>query len=702
MLRLCGLLLICSTLIDAKVDIINSDPDVLVGRDTLLLCKADTEGTISWLKGDDEIDEEFVQKIDESSSKLNLKNVALEDAGIYTCVFENEHGTQKKVDYQIYVYQTPDFGNTPVYHEFLVNQTVTIPCVVTGKPAVEVHWYRNDRIVNDDGRGDGHAAGSSALLCGRGHLRILPDKSLQILGIQQEDSGIYTCEGRIRGRPIKRELQISVIVNEPPTVLIHQERRSVFAGPNTTVSIVCLVKGVPRPNISWIVPSPSEDSRHRYNSDKSELTISAVTRSDFGEYVCTASNKIGENTATFNLDVSERPSVALYPPELAVIPGETGSVICNATGHPTPTIQWFRKTANEKMMNVEGSEMTLENVMPSDGGLYSCIASSAAGTTSRDFKLITWPGTPTKFSVTPGPSSSILIQSSSVQEGGSSITKYILQWKKPSEDKWSESIVQPKNPLVITGLEPYTEYVVRFAAKNSHFQGNFSTEHEIFTQSQREPDSPILSLSEKKLDKSSVTIPIKQQKDGGSPVLHYVVKYKGNKENEEWTEKEIPGNSSKIQLNNLQYDANYQMEVYAVSLNGSSSPAKINFTVPQPVSQPALGKGGVVGIVMFIFLLLMVSVDAFCCYTNHCGLLNFLARKLFGHKVSDSKGMDEEANNSTGDVKLSGLTLPRGSIPKLQSPNGAVNGVHSEVTCDKAPLTKFEKKPESTDQAAEA
>lgn len=48
---------------------------------------------------------------------------------------------------------------------------------------------------------------------GRGHLRILPDKSLQILGIQQEDSGTYTCEGRIKGRPIIRELQISVVVN---------------------------------------------------------------------------------------------------------------------------------------------------------------------------------------------------------------------------------------------------------------------------------------------------------------------------------------------------------------------------------------------------------------------------------------------------------------------------------------------------------
>ncbi|KAL0171416.1 hypothetical protein M9458_031727, partial [Cirrhinus mrigala] len=51
-------------------------------------------------------------------------------------------------------------------------------------------------------------------------------------------------------------------------------------------------------------PSTFDDSRYKYNSDKSELTISAVTRSDFGEYICIATNKIGENSATFILDVS--------------------------------------------------------------------------------------------------------------------------------------------------------------------------------------------------------------------------------------------------------------------------------------------------------------------------------------------------------------------------------------------------------------
>jgi len=38
--------------------------------------------------------------------------------------------------------------------------------------------------------------------------------------------------------------------------------------------------------------------------------------------------------------------------------------------------------------SVERSELIFENVVPSDGGVYSCIASNMVGTTTADFQLI--------------------------------------------------------------------------------------------------------------------------------------------------------------------------------------------------------------------------------------------------------------------------------------------------------------------------
>lgn len=67
---------------------------------------ADGEGDFSWLKDEDDVDEDrhLVQKMDESSNKLKLKNIQLSDSGLYSCVFESDHGTQRS-NYQIYVYR---------------------------------------------------------------------------------------------------------------------------------------------------------------------------------------------------------------------------------------------------------------------------------------------------------------------------------------------------------------------------------------------------------------------------------------------------------------------------------------------------------------------------------------------------------------------------------------------------------------------
>ncbi|KAG7469011.1 hypothetical protein MATL_G00124300 [Megalops atlanticus] len=683
-----AVLLLLTSLTDARMEIITNSQDLEVGSDQLLLCKAGGEGNIIWRKDGEDIEEDgdklVVEKVDETSSKLTIKEATLQDTGRYTCVCDFDSGGSDDTSVQIYVYEGPKFGNMSTYHEFLEGQDAVIPCIVTGLPSVVVKWPP----ATSDGR------------------HMLQDNSLVIPNIQRHQRGTYVCEATIRGRPISKRTNVSVVVNAPPTVEIHEKQKSILAGPSSNVTIICLVSGFPHPTISWSSPPSSDASRYVFNSDRSELVIPSVVRSDFGEYTCTGTNKISEGSATFMLDVSEHPKVALSADVLEVDPGQNASVTCKGSGHPPPKIQWLKKSTNQEVtsssgrVKAEGPTLEFMDIAPSDGGLYTCVGINTAGNSTTDFSLQTWPGTPDRVSVSPGPTSAHFSLLAPLVDGGSPITQYTLQWRKEGEDSWSHRVIQSNDPLVITSLKPYTSYSVRFAAKNRLGQGGFSPEQSVRTQAKREPDSPVLKTSESQVQKNSFSIPISQLDDGGSPITHYVIRYRPDKDGKDWQDMQLLSNATAVQLSNLQHSTSYQLQVMAVNANGTSRPALLNFTMP--VVQPqktGMGKGGVIGIVMLIFLVLLIAVDATCCYTNRCGLLMFLAVKLLGQKAPVSKGLEEgDGDLSTIDVKLNGLAAQRGSIPKQQQQNGA----QSEVTCDKAPLTKFEKPPANSDPSTEA
>ncbi|KAF5907171.1 neural cell adhesion molecule 1-like isoform X2, partial [Clarias magur] len=655
-----------------KVDLIVRSKDIAVGSTEVLFCKASKSTTFTWHKDDEEVEGNI--ESDEEKSRLTLKNVKLSDSGKYKCICDfDDQELEDSVD--IYVFEPISFGSTKTYHEFVVNQTVDIPCLVSGKPEVETNWlWNNLRVLNND----------------TSNLSVLSNGSLRITNIQREHHGIFICEGRIKGRPKTETLSISVVVNVPPTVIVRGERTKVVAGPNKNVTLICLVNGAPHPNITWETPQASDSSRYIYNSDKSKLIIPGVARSDFGNYVCTAANKIGKDHASFTLDVIELPLVSLSQSEMVVKPGDSASILCNATGHPTPTVQWINKIQKSAMssssrMAVMGPQLQIENVLPSDGGVYSCKATNEAGSNTQDIILITSPGVPGLFSVSPGPAAFKINLQESCLNGGSPIVQYVIQWRENSTNVWKETLITSPGQLEVTSLAPYTEYFVRLAAKNKHFLGNFSDEKTISTLARREPDMPELSVLEGKAERNSYSIPVKKGIDGGSPVTYYIVRWRMKKDGETWREKKIDVNSTTVHLQNLEYDSDYQAEIIAGNDNGFSKPFETHFSIPQ--AQPSLGKGGVVAIVLVIFVFLLVGVDALCCYTNRCGILNFLARKLFGPNMSESKSLEEGVFNNA--VTMNGLEKQRGSIPKLQSMPKTINGVQSEVTCDKAPLTKF-------------
>uniref|UniRef100_A0A3Q3WLZ6 Ig-like domain-containing protein n=1 Tax=Mola mola TaxID=94237 RepID=A0A3Q3WLZ6_MOLML len=217
---------------NAKMSIITTKQDIEVGNELLLFCKAGGEGEITWQKdGEGIIDEDKVTTMDETSSKLLIKKATLQDAGTYTCMCEFESGHKDNFMVQVYVYEGPSFSQTTLYHEFLEGTDGMVPCLATGKPAVDVVWLRDKQTFSSDGR--------------------LSDNTLLMKKVRREDAGTYVCRAQIRGRPIYKELSVSVVVNDPPTVRLKEEEKKVMAGSETNVSLLCLVDGIPKPNITW-------------------------------------------------------------------------------------------------------------------------------------------------------------------------------------------------------------------------------------------------------------------------------------------------------------------------------------------------------------------------------------------------------------------------------------------------------------------
>ncbi|XP_033252505.1 leucine-rich repeats and immunoglobulin-like domains protein 1 [Drosophila miranda] len=118
------------------------------------------------------------------------------------------------------------------------------------------------------------------------------------------------------------------------------------------------------------------------------LRLTNVTYESAGRFQCVVSNAFGTTYAQkFKISIGIHPSFMHVPSNLTLDAGETARLVCSASGDPMPEIalQKFGATdfpaATERRLQVirEENAFLITNAKPSDSGIYTCTAESAAG-----------------------------------------------------------------------------------------------------------------------------------------------------------------------------------------------------------------------------------------------------------------------------------------------------------------------------------
>ncbi|XP_015233978.1 PREDICTED: fibroblast growth factor receptor 3-like isoform X11 [Cyprinodon variegatus] len=251
-------------------------------------------------------------------------------------------------------------------------------------------------------------------------------RTLRIINVSYEDSGVYTCRlahtnALLNNYTIKVTDSLSsgddedydedpVEAGAPYWTRPDRMDKKLLAVPAAnTVKFRCAAEGNPMPTIHWLKNGKEFKGEERMGGIKLRhqqwsLVMESAVPSDRGNYTCVVQNKHGTISHTYQLDVLERSPhrpilQAGLPANQTVVVGSNVEFHCKVYSDAQPHIQWLKhievngsrygpdgapyvnvlKTAGINTTDKELEVLFLTNVSFEDAGEYTCLAGNSIG-----------------------------------------------------------------------------------------------------------------------------------------------------------------------------------------------------------------------------------------------------------------------------------------------------------------------------------
>ncbi|XP_073441408.1 neural cell adhesion molecule 1 isoform X2 [Dendrobates tinctorius] len=630
------------------------------GSDAVIVCDVSSSLTtvIIWKhKGRDVQFKKDIRFVILANNYLQIRNIKRTDEGTYRCegrILARGEINYKDIQVIVNVPPTVRARQVDVNATASMGESVTVSCEADGFPEPEISWTKRGETIED---GDDKYSFTDEM------------SEMTIHGIEKDDEADYNCIAENKAGDSEATIRLRVYAK--PKITYVENKTAVEQ--DNEITLTCEASGDPLPSITWRTATRNISEEEMTLDGRivvqghirmSSLTLKKIKYTDAGEYFCVASNNIGQDTKAMYFEVQYAPKIT-GPVVIYTWEGNPVNITCEVLAYPTARVSWLRdgvllpssNSSNIKIYNTPfASSLEINPDSESDFGNYNCTAVNSVGQESLELILVQaeTPSSPNIKKVESYSSTALVEFEEPDSTGGVPILKYKAEWRTTVAETWQTSNFSARDEssestITIGGLRPETSYVVRLSAINGKGIGESSLPFQFVTQPVREPSAPKLTgrVGE---DGNSFKVVLIKQDDGGSPIRHYLLRYKAKNSMDWKPEMKIASDSDHIMLRALDWNAEYEVVVIAENQQGKSKAALFYFkTTTKPTVIPAttsassgLGTGAIVGILIVVFVLLLVAVDVTCYFLNKCGLLMCIAVNFCGKAGPGAKGKDIE------------------------------------------------------------
>ncbi|XP_022809523.1 neural cell adhesion molecule 1-like [Stylophora pistillata] len=330
--------------------------------------------------------------------------------------------------------------------------------------------------------------------------------------------GIYKCVPRnFVGNGSEDSFVLNVKVPVQFTVLPHNVTENL----TNSFTLSCDASGFPAPSITW----------RKFDGEvfhKKYLKIERCSKSDAGEYICTASNGVGpKKTVKAYVTVQ-------YPPTIQEVTqstekswtGQTVTLKCVSDGIPTPTLTWYEPDGNEKQsIRARENKVRVTLMGDQDFGYYNCNAANGLiPAHDRIIKItqIKTPGIPSIVVETQA--SSLTVRwTAPADDGGSPITAHRLIILKGDTEINIVNITDPgTTSYTFVNLERDTDYTVKVLSRNFVFEGN-AVVKVVKTAFKGPPATVEIEDLPTEVTESTITLRWRKPRNNGKEITKYTV-----------------------------------------------------------------------------------------------------------------------------------------------------------------------------------